>query len=945
MHIMAEYFAFADIKYNFDKGLTQNPMRKLLLVLLLASATYAVASAQRGRKDQPEEPPKSLIQQVSDDYAAFYRNGGVFEKLYLMTDKPYYSAGETIFFSGFLLHATFLTRFSSSEFIYVELISPEGRLVQREKIAAENRQFVGTLSLSPRLAAGRYTLRAYSRWMTNFDTGYFYVREVNVGNYIDDAVQISVSYEPDEKGVVTATARFIDQYSMPLASQQVRYRTVVGGRSRSATARTDDKGCIEIRFRPSDDPGDCFEFDIRANDRELSRFVQMPSFSDDFDVAFCPEGGSLIGGKMQIVAFKAIRGNGRSVGVEGKVFDADGTFLTDFSSEHKGMGRFLLRPEAGHSYYAECTSASGLTKRFELPAVEPSGATLRVLRRAGGHMFIVEVTPDLNIADFAAVVHSRGAVMSVIEDLSHPSRIRNSDMFDGIAQISVVHKPTRRIVAERLFYVRDNRMARASVSSDKEGYAQRERVMLTLDVNDSEGRPAAGNFAMSVTDANYVTMDGDAPNILSYLLLSSDLKGEVEDAGSYFADDSEAMLGKLDLVMLTNGWRRYSLEDVFNHEYPRIMYPVEDSQRIIGSVFGLFGRARKPSIVVMEPKSKYVESFELNEANNFIISGLEAFSTTTYIVQALNKKGRDTTVRIKIESENYPVATPETRREFYREIPQDTIPQSFLSRAKERYFYEGGERIVDIEEIVVTARRRTTPFFSAGNTGTMLNGDLSRFATVYDALATFKELDVIGTTVTTLPKYVDRSTSVQSPSEFAVTQGGEGEEDLGIQEDVGLLDDDMRTPELYVNGNISSIDALDSYDTRYIERLAFVDGRGAYMLGLSAPSGAIMMEVSKEGLYTTTTSDAMARVVVRGCQKPEEFYKPKYTTEAERIDARRDMRSTIAWEPLIRTDSTGHAAVWFYTADLPGTYDVVLEGVTDEGEPCRLHRTLEVGRR
>ena len=114
---MAEYFAFADIKYNFDKGLTQNPMRKLLLVLLLASATYAVASAQRGRKDQPEEPPKSLIQQVSDDYAAFYRNGGVFEKLYLMTDKPYYSAGETIFFSGFLLHATFLTRFSSSEIL------------------------------------------------------------------------------------------------------------------------------------------------------------------------------------------------------------------------------------------------------------------------------------------------------------------------------------------------------------------------------------------------------------------------------------------------------------------------------------------------------------------------------------------------------------------------------------------------------------------------------------------------------------------------------------------------------------------------------------------------------------------------------------------------------------------------------------------------------------
>lgn len=920
-------------------------MKKLLLLTLFVPLLFPEVSAQRRRGEEPVEPPKSFIQQVSDDYAAFYRHGGVFEKLYLMTDKPYYSAGETIFFSGFLLHATFLTRFSSSEFIYVELISPEGRLVQREKICAEQRQFVGTLALSPRLAAGRYTLRAYSRWMTNFDKGYFYVREVNVGNYIDDAVQISVSYDLDDRGTVTARARFIDQYSMPLASQTVRYRTVLGGRSRSGSARTDENGCIEMRFRPTDDPGDCFEFDIRANDRELSRFVQMPSFSDDFDVSFCPEGGSLIGGKMQIVAFKAVRTNGRSVEVSGRLFDSDGTFLADFSSEHKGMGRFLLRPEAGHSYHAECTSASGLTRRFELPAVEPSGVALRVLRRAGGHMFLAETTPDLDISDFAAVVHSRGAVMSVIEDLSHPSRIRNGDMFDGIAQISVVHKPTRRIVAERLFYVRDNRLARAVISPDRSRYAQRDGVELALDISGSDGRPAAGNFAMSVTDANYVSLDPGSPNILSYLLLSSDLRGEVEDAGSYFADDSEATLERLDLVMLTNGWRRYSLKDVFNHEYPRIMYPVEDSQRIIGSVFGLFGRARKPSIVVMEPKSKYVESFELNDANNFIISGLDAFSTTTYIVQALNRKGRDTTVRIKIESENYPVTTPETHRWFYREMPPDSIPQSFLSRAKERYFYEGGERIVDIEEIVVTARRRTTPFFSAGNTGTTLNGDLSRFATVYDALATFKELEVVGTTVTTLPKYVDRSPSVLSPSEFAVTQGGEGEEESAIQEDAPLVDDDMRTPELYVNGNISNIDALDSYDTRYVERLAFVDGRGAYMLGLSAPSGAIMMEVSKEGLYTTSTSDAMARVVVRGCQKPEEFYSPKYVTETLRNDDRRDMRSTIAWEPLIRTDSTGHAVVRFYTADLSGTYDVVLEGVTDDGEPCRAHATLDVERR
>ena len=114
------------------------------------------------------------------------------------------------------------------------------------------------------------------------------------------------------------------------------------------------------------------------------------------------------------------------------------------------------------------------------------------------------------------------------------------------------------------------------------------------------------------------------------------------------------------------------------------------------------------------------------------------------------------------------------------------------------------------------------------------------------------------------------------------------------------------------------------------------------MLGLAAPAGAILMEVSQEGLYNTVTSDSMARVVVRGCQKPAEFYKPKYPTLQSRLTNIQDMRSTIAWEPLVRTDISGRAIVSFYTADRSGTYDIVVEGITDEGELCRHHATIEV---
>lgn len=919
-------------------------MKRLFLfasLLLICFTTFAERKANRQLPDSMLSPTKSFAEKLSDDYAAFYRSGGVFEKLYLMTDKPYYSAGETLFFSGYLVHATLLEANSKSKFIYAELISPEGQLVERIKVESVNRQFIGTFALNARLTSGRYTLRAYTRWMTNFDMGYFFTKEIYIGNYIDDAVMTAVSYRIDEKGFVVATVKVTDQYSMPIVSTPVRYRIIVDGRSRSGQQRSDKDGVVNIRFRPSNSPNDCMEIKIRANSRDLSRYIQLPSFSDDFDVQFCPEGGNFIADIAQIVAFKAQGVNGRSKSVSGAVYSATGEKLVDISTQHNGMGKFVMRAEKEADYYAEFTTAEGVTKRFDLPKVEPSGVVLRVMRQADGYTALVQATPDVNLSDYNAVIHSRGAVMGVIENISRPIRLLNKDMFDGIAQLSVVCKSTGGVVAERLFYVRNNRYADINIINDKSLYEQRDRVTMTLAVKDSKGNPATGNFSVSVTDSSVVEYDAEDSNILSYMLLSSDLKGDVEEAGSYFVDSSPQRLENLDLVMLTNGWRRYSLDAVLSHNFPRIMYPMEDSERIRGSVFGLIGRAKKPSVVLMNTKTNYVEQFELNEYNNFIIDGLDCKEDTHYIVQALNKRGKDNTVRIKIETENLPVITSSHIREHYLS-PAQPVPSAFLTRAKERYFYEGGERIVDIEEIVVMGRRSTTSFFATATAGSMLHGDLSRFATVYDALATFKELDVFGTTVTTKNSYSARNVNI---SFFENDHNPEDEEsggDVSFLQTVPQVESDMSVPNLYINGNLADIEDIGNYDTKYIERLSFADGKAATMLGLSAREGAILMEVSQEGLINIVSSDAMARIIVRGSHKPVEFYKPKYQTFDSRLTTVEDFRSTITWEPLVVPNEAGVATIVFYTADRTSVYNVVVEGITDSGEPVHHKSTIDV---
>ena len=927
-------------KYNdffsiFDKN--RCFMKKFFSLIILCCA-YLYAFPQNQLPDQMLSPTQMFAKNLADSYDAFYKSGGVFEKLYLMTDKPYYSAGETLFFSGYLVHATMLTQSSSSMFVYAELISPEGQLVERIKVAATDKQFIGTFMLNARLTSGRYTLRAYTRWMTNFDMGYFFTREIYIGNYIDDAVQTSVSYKINDKGTVTATLRFYDQYSMPIVSTPVRYRTIINGRTRSGQERTDKDGKIDIQFRTSENPNDCLEIKIRANSRDLHRYIQLPSFSDDYDVQFCPEGGNLIAGVVQVVAFKAQATNGHSKELLGVVYNSLGEKIADIATEHKGMGKFVIRTEASQSYYAEFRSNEGVVKRFDLPTVEYAGLALRVIRQADSHTILVQPSEGINLMNYIAVIHSRGAVVSIVENLTRPIRLLNRDMFDGIAQISIVHKATQTIVAERLFYVRDCRYAKAEVLTNKKVYEQRDRVGITLAITDCEGKPVSGNFSMTVTDAGVVERQDGDQNILSYMLLSSDLKGEVEDAGSYFVDTKPKTLENLDLVMMTNGWRRYSLSAVMEHKFPRILYPMEDSERIRGSVFGLIGKAKKPSVVLMNPKTKYFEHFELNEYNNFMIAGLECKEDTQYIVQALNKKGKDTTVRIEIETENFPVITSSNIREYYLS-PARPIPSTFLTRAKERYFYEGGERVIDIEEIIVMGRRSTS-FFATANAGSMLHGDLSRFATVYDALATFKELDVLGTTVTTKNSYSARDVRVAFFEENIGAEEGEG--DVQFTQDVPSISQDVNVPELYINGQLADIDDLGNYDTRYIERLSFADGRAATMLGLAAQQGAILMEVSKEGMVYASDNDAMARVLIKGSHKPVEFYKPKYPTFDSRLTTVQDLRTTIAWEPHIRTEASGMASLYFYTADRSGTYDVIIEGVTDKGELLHHHQTIAV---
>ncbi len=144
------------------------------------------------------------------------------EKVYLHTDKPYYSAGEDIWFKAYLINASTHLPDTKSRFVYVELINSFDSVIQRVKIRKDSLGFSGNLKLSAETAAGDYVLRAYTYWMQNAGTDFFFNKQLKIGNSIDDRLLTNIRFGDVVNGFQTVTFQLRDVNSKPLVGKMVK---------------------------------------------------------------------------------------------------------------------------------------------------------------------------------------------------------------------------------------------------------------------------------------------------------------------------------------------------------------------------------------------------------------------------------------------------------------------------------------------------------------------------------------------------------------------------------------------------------------------------------------------------------------------------------------------------------------------------------------------------
>lgn len=271
--------------------------------------------------------------------------------------------------------------------------------------------------------------------------------------------------------------------------------------------------------------------------------------------AILPKGGNLISGLPARFAFKATDGKGKPVEVSGMLYE-DNRPLQPFSTIHAGMGTVEFTPRSDKGYHMELTNG----KSYPLPHIYDEGISLRLSGQAGEYLqFTVLQSEGLSSQPFYLLGQQRGIVCSVARGMLRDSISVKIPLDDfpgqGIAQFTLFTRDMKP-VCERLVYLFPDRKLNISLTTPKDIYYTREKVEVTIKVTDEGGNPVQAHLGLSVFDEAY-SNPADPVNILAHYHLSTQLKGRIFNPAYYFDEENEDRIEALDLLMLTQGWRRY----------------------------------------------------------------------------------------------------------------------------------------------------------------------------------------------------------------------------------------------------------------------------------------------------------------------------------------------------------------------------------------------------
>ena len=672
---------------------------------------------------------------------------------------------------------------------------------------------------------------------------------------------------------------------------------------------------------------------IRIDNLKVAAKQTRRSSRSNFDVSFFPEGGNIVEGVHNRVAFKVLNQQGASEVITGVLVDKEGNLLCEVTTVFAGMGSFIFIPEAGKEYFLLCKNSSGQEKRFKLPTAIKT-CTIATSYRNKRHFIQVKKSPDIPDIPLYLLVHCKGEVFhfALWNHFSDYITFSGDILPSGIIQV-VLFDEQMKPISERLIFNKNEDQANLVYSTDKPYYEKRERITSEIYVTDTEENPLAGHVSVAVTDDRDIAID-TLYTITSSLLLSSELRGTIESPGYYLQNHTNARYA-LDHLMMTHGWRRYELSEAIkgHYKHPKTLFEV--SKEISGSVKSLFlGRPIVKGEVVLFSSSGDFAMAETDSAGSFSFF-YHYPDSVKFFVQAKNQKGKDG-VELAINKEKFPklrhvpISLPLSFNDMDKEYQPANLSADFIRKAGQRAQYDEDMKLIQLSEVTVTARRidkrdevRLQNWMNISSDKTIYREEIEKRNVQYVTQLLYM--------VAGLQIGANGAIIIRGASSFS-----------GVTYPLVLIDGiQMEWPEQLTSMYDSPLEMISVHD---VESIDIFKGPSAAIFGMRGANGAISITTRRGDSYSASDSyrPNFTSFVPLGYQNPVEFYAPKYDTPESRNYNAPDYRTTIYWKPDIIVADDGKASFEFYTSDFPTTYSVVIEGLSNEGKIIRQVETIEI---
>jgi hypothetical protein len=412
------------------------------------------------------------------------------------------------------------------------------------------------------------------------------------------------------------------------------------------------------------------------------------------------------------------------------------------------------------------------------------------------------------------------------------------------------------------------------------------------------------------------------------MLLNSDLRGEVYDPVYYFEKPGDFQRSYLlDLVMMTHGWRRFDWSDLSQKRgLNDLQYEREMGLYVKGYVRKFLNKkSTVKSTVVLTSLGQNLSQEELTteEDGRFAFGPYIIADSVNVVVQARKystKKDTDILedgnrrVRIDIDKPQY----VELNRPIFDDGGGFDYEAYKLYVDKNRNAQAIKDQYHSLEvrlsEVVLTSKRKTKDdemdaiveerSVYTEPTHRLILDDRDRigYASVFDLLRQVSGVLVTGT-------FPNQSVTIRGVSTLNASS----------------------TPFYLLDGlpvDEATIQLVHPNEVLFIDVLV---GARAAIFGARANTGAIAIYTGRDpNSDSAEGKPGIIDVIVQGFNKNRQFYSPDYSKDVSDV-YEPDVRATLYWNPYVSLTASEVTTLDFHTGDNTGTYQILVEGIGEDG--------------